>query len=405
MKIGIDASRAFLKQRTGIEEYSYQVIKNLTNYLQNEQVILYIRKNQQIDFRLPEKWKIKEIRFPIFWTQFGLSLEMLFHPVEKLFVPAHTVPMIHPKSTIVTVHGLEYEFLPQAYSWFERFYMRLTIKKSCIWANMIISVSENTKKDLIELYGIDAEKIKVIYEGCEQCHSERSEFDHGEDERSRRICAQKNSDPSTSFRPLGLNFAQDDKFLLFIGRIEERKNISNIIKAFDILKEKYCIPHQLILAGKPGHGYEKIKFQKTNSKWSEEIQELGFVGEDEKWELLKNADVFVFPTQYEGFGIPILEAQSVGCCVVASSNSSIPEITSCHSGLEPESSLKKAKMWLDACSAVLVDPSNQNEIAENIFEIISNKEKKKDLIKKGLENVKRFDWDKCAREISFILSG
>ncbi|MEI7890746.1 MAG: glycosyltransferase family 1 protein [bacterium] len=381
MKIGIDASRAFLKQRTGIEEYSYQVIENLTNYLQNEQVILYIRKNQKIDFKLPENWKITEIRFPIFWTQFGLSLEMFLHPVEKLFVPAHTVPMIHPRNTIVTVHGLEYEFLPRAYSWFERFYMRLTIKKSCIWANVIISVSENTKKDLIELYGIANEKIKVIYEGY----------------------GNKIQNPNDKYQIKSK--IRNQKFLLFLGRIEERKNIANIIKAFDILKEKYNIPHHLILAGKPGHNYVNIKFQISNSKWNEEIQEFGFVGDDEKWELLKNADVFVFPTQYEGFGIPILEAQSVGCCVVASNNSSISEITSCHSGLEPESGLEKAKMQFDTCSAALVDPSNPNEIAENIFEIISNKEKKKDLIKKGLKNVKRFDWDQCAREISVILKG
>ncbi len=197
---------------------------------------------------------------------------------------------------------------------------------------------------------------------------------------------------------------QNQKFLLFVGRIEERKNIANIIKAFEILKDKYNIPHGLVLAGKPGHNYENIKFQILNSKFKEEIQELGFVSEDEKWELLKKADVFIFPTLYEGFGIPILEAQSVGCPVVASNNSSILEVTSCHSGLDSESS-EKGRAHFDTCSALLIDPSNSIEIAEKIFAIFSNEEREKDLIEKGLENVKRFNWDKCAMEISVILKG
>ena len=215
MKIGIDASRAFLKQRTGIEEYSYQVIKNLTNYLQNEQVILYVRKNQEVDFELPEKWNVRKINCPRLWTQIGLSLEMFLHPVDVLFVPAHTVPIIHPKNTIVTVHGLEYEFCPTAYSWFERFYMRLTIKKSCDWSSGIISVSRNTRKDLIGLYNVPEKKIKVVYEGYDN-----------------KIQNPKSKNQIKSK-------IRNQKFLLFVGRIEERKNIVNIIKAFEILKEKY----------------------------------------------------------------------------------------------------------------------------------------------------------------------
>ncbi|NTW27053.1 MAG: glycosyltransferase family 4 protein [Candidatus Moranbacteria bacterium] len=375
MKIGIDASRAFLKQRTGIEEYSYRVIENLRDKLNGHQVFLYVRKKQEIDFELPENWRVKVIKFPRFWTQLGLSLEMLLHPVDTLLIPAHTVPLIHPKNTIVIVHGLEYEFCPGAYSWFERFYMRLTIKKSCQWASKIISVSENTKKDLINLYKVVGEKISVIYEG----YNRNFEFPilNFESNQNNECLKIKTLEIQSKFK------IQNSKFLLFVGRIEERKNIGNIIKAFEILKEKYKIPHKLILAGKPGHGYENIKYQITNSKCCEEIKELGFVGEEEKWELLKKADVFVFPTLYEGFGIPILEAQSVGCPVVASNNSSIPEIAQ--------------------DSAILTNPEKPEEIAESMDRLISNKSLKDDIIAKGLENVRRFSWEKCAQEISEVL--
>lgn len=351
MTIGIDGSRAFIKNRTGIEEYSYRVIKNLIQKLPTQEVVLYVRKNQVVDFELPEKWKIKVIKFPRFWTQIGLSLEMLLHPVDVLFVPAHTVPLIHPKNTVVTIHGLEYEFCPKSYSRWDRFYMRASIKNSCRWASRIISVSENTKRDLEKLYDVASEKISVIYEGYDHESESNIEYEM----------------PSS-------------KYLLFVGRIEERKNIGNVVKAFEILKGKYEISHDLILAGRSGYGYQDISAQITSSKYCNDIKTLGFIDDQAKFELMKRADVFVFPTLYEGFGIPVLEAQSVGCSVVASNNSSIPEVTK--------------------DSALLVDPKNPEDIAENIYEIISNESLKNAIILKGLENVKRFSWDKCAEEIA-----
>ena len=117
MKIGIDGSRAFIFQRTGIEEYSFQVIRRLMNELDEHQVVLYINpKNYKIirkyesanKIKLPNNWKVKIIKFPYLWTQLGLSLELFFHPVDALFIPAHVVPMMRAKNTIVTIHWLEY---------------------------------------------------------------------------------------------------------------------------------------------------------------------------------------------------------------------------------------------------------------------------------------------------------
>ena len=356
MKIGIDGSRAFLKNRTGIEEYSYQVIKNLRGKIQGHWVVLYMRKNQCVDFELPKNWKIKIIQFPRFWTQIGLSLEMLLHPADVLFIPAHTVPLLHPQKTLVTIHGLEYEFCKKGYSFWERLYMRWSIKKSCQWASEIISVSENTKKDLMRLYDVPEEKIDVVYEGYEKVESEN----------------------------LKVKSDMEKPYLLFIGRIEERKNIKNIIKAFEILKEKNNLPHTLVLAGKSGHKYADLKSQFSNSKFSSDILELGFVSEQEKWQLLKHADTFVFPTLYEGFGIPILEAQSVGCPVVAANNSSIPEVS--------------------GGGAILVDPESPQEIADAIHKLLSEETLKNDIIAKGLQNIRQFSWDICCQHIANIIT-
>lgn len=360
MLIGIDASRAFLKRRTGIEEYAYQTIKHLRSVIpETDTVVLYVRKKirfafleiPEIDFELPKNWIVKGIWAPRFWTQAALSLEMFLHPSDILFVPAHTVPLIHPRKIIVTIHGLEYEFCKGGYSFWARFYMRLSIRFSCRVAETVICVSENTKKDVVKLYNVPEEKIRVIYEGYDRITNSESQIVNHE----RSPC------------------------LLFIGRLEERKNVVRIIEAFEILKKKYQIPHQLVLVGKPGYGHKKIINAIRHSSFTIHIKELGYVLEQEKWELLRNADVFLFPTLYEGFGIPILEAQSVGVPVVASETSSLPEV-----GGE---------------GAVYVDPTSVESIADGVWKILSDKELKSGIIEKGLENVGRFSWEKCAEEI------
>lgn len=390
MRIGIDGSRAFIKQRTGIEEYSYQVIKNLVNKLADHQVTLYVRKKQKIDFDLPKNWRVAIIGCPRLWTQVGLSLEMLFWPVDVLFIPAHTVPLIHPKKTIVTIHGLEYEIMPEVYSAWARFYMRLSIKNSCRWAQKIISVSRNTKQDLINLYKVSEEKIQVIYEGYDMSHDIASEDVNENSHRSAAISMQQNTNNigelKTEIATVASLPRNDMKpYLLFIGRLEERKNILGIIKAFEILKEKYTIPHKLVLAGKGGFGFAQIELAIGMSKYKDEIIQLGFVKDEDKFDLIASADVFMFPTFYEGFGIPVLEAQSVGVPVVTSNTSSMPEVA--------------------GDSAILVNPNEIEYIAERTYELISSDKLKSNIIKKGYENVKRFSWEECSAQIAGVLIG
>lgn len=373
MLIGIDASRAFLKKRTGIEEYAYQTIKHLRAVIpESETVVLYVRKKwkrenwkleiyaQEIDFELPPHWQVRALWAPRFWTQIRLSWEMLFRGPDVLFVPAHTVPIIHPRNTIVTVHGLEYEFCPDAYSWWDRLYMRCSIRFSVRAARTVICVSENTKRDVMRLYRVPAEKIKIIYEG----YDSNFKF-HISNFQSYPNVKNQNEKP----------------YLLFIGRLEERKNIVRIIEAFEILKEKYEVPHSLVLAGKCGYGYANIKFQISHSKYKESIFELGYISEDEKWSLLKKADAFLFPTLYEGFGIPVLEAQSVGVPVITSHTSSLPEI-----GGE---------------GAVYVDPMRSESIADGAWRVLSDARFKDGIIQAGRDNVQRFSWEGCAQEIQY----
>lgn len=377
MIIGIDASRAFLKRRTGIEEYSYQVIKHLRDTLPSDvKVILYVRKKlsyagsrlrmttPEIDFELPRNWRVRALWAPRFWTQIGLSIEMFLHGPDVLFVPAHTVPLIHPKKTVVTIHGLEYEFCKEAYSFWERVYMHYSIMFSCKVASTVVCVSENTKRDVMSFYGVLEEKIHVVYEGYERQSANNHQQITISDQQSAK--------------------SLEKPYLLFIGRLEERKNIVRIIEAFEILKEKYQMPHELVLAGKPGYGYARIKQQITKSKYQSAIIEKGYVTEEEKWSLLQNADVFLFPTLYEGFGIPVLEAQSVGVSVVTSNISSLPEVA--------------------GDGAVFVDPVSAENMAEGVQKLLSDESLRNAIISKGRENIKRFSWEGCAKSLSVLLN-
>lgn len=375
MHIGIDASRAFLKRRTGIEEYAYQTIKHLRTTLPTDaRVILYVRKKvsfthgriekrcPEIDFELPKNWHVRGIWAPRFWTQIGLSLEMLFRKPEVLFVPAHTVPFIHPKNTVVTIHGLEYEFCPEGYSFWERIYMHYSILFSCRVAQTVICVSENTKKDVMSFYGVAEEKIQVITEGYNQ--------------------KAQGADNTLETKPQEQSI-QTKPYVLFIGRLEERKNIVRIVEAFEILKEHFHIPHQLLLVGKPGYGYGHIKERMMRSAVHTDILEKGYVDEAEKWRLLEGADVFLFPTLYEGFGIPVLEAQSVGVPVVTSNSSSLPEVA--------------------GEGAILVDPYTAQSIAEGIWRVLSDETVRNGIIEKAAHNVNRFGWARCAQGVASLL--
>jgi glycosyltransferase involved in cell wall biosynthesis len=270
--------------------------------------------------------------------------------------------MIHPKKTVVTVHGLEYEFSPESYGFWERLYMRWSIRFSVRVADRVIAVSENTKRDLIRLYAVPEKKIQVIYEGFAGPHS-------------------KNQDSRIKIQESSPRFQiPDSKFFLFIGRLETRKNIVRMIEAFEIFKAKTGLPHWLVLAGKPGYGYEAIRSKLQATSYKQDIHELGYVSEEEKWELLKDAEVFMFPSLYEGFGLPVIEAQSVGVPVITADISSLPEVA--------------------GEGAVLVNPLDSGEIAAAMKTLVTDPSKRADIIEEATRNVDRFSWAQCAREVA-----
>lgn len=366
MIIGINAMAALKQPRTGVEEYTYQLIKHLTMLPEagEHRFLLYLPSEALakeglpvFDFILPPNFEIRVLCWPIplLWTQIRLAWEMLIRPPEILFIPVHVLPFFSPKNSVVALHGLEYEYFPKYYSWPWKIYLRWSTKRAARRAKRIIAISENTKNDLVKLYGAGAAKISVVHHGV-----------------SFGI-AKKNG----AIRP----------YILYLGRLETKKNIQGILAAYKILKEEYKIPLQLVLAGAPGYGYDLLKARldslslvdaRRAKSYQLKAVELGYVSEEKKWQLLAGAEIFLFPSFYEGFGLPVLEAQAAGVPVITSGNSCLPEIA--------------------GQGALFVNPANPAQIAEAVKQIIDDKFLRDRLIQLGRENLSRFNWEKCARE-------
>lgn len=377
MLIGIHAVAAFKKEKTGVEKYASQLIENMAMLpeAKEHRFVLYCNDsrltthNSQLKKILSENFKIKILRAPFLWTQARLAAHFIFKKPDAFFVPAHVLPLIsHPKNSTVMIHDIAYEFFPETYPKFHRNYLRFTTKYALRRAKKIIVPSESTKQDILRFYPpkgrTNLEKIFVVHHGIE---------------------VESSTCPTGSFRQeLKVKSAKFNfPYFLYVGRLEFKKNILGILRAFDLFKAQYKSPHKLVLAGSLGFGGEKIKEAAAKHRFKKDIILTGFASDEEKENLLAGADIFLFPSLYEGFGFPILEAQSFDVPVITSCISSMPEIA--------------------GDGAVLVEPHNIEEIKDAMIRILTDENLQKNLIQKGRENLKRFSWQSCAKKTLGII--
>ncbi|MHC5610770.1 MAG: glycosyltransferase family 4 protein [Nostoc sp.] len=233
------------------------------------------------------------------------------------------------------------------------------VKRCLQWTDLVLTISESSKKDIIEYLKVDPTKVYVTPLASRYYPNYLSE------EIAQMLEKQANYDFSKPY-------------LLFVSTIEPRKNINTIITAFNFLKEKYKIDHQLILIGKKGWNYEPIFTAIENSPWKNEIHHLDYLSNELVALFYSIADVFVYPSHYEGFGLPVLEAMTLGAPVVTSNTSSIPEVTG------------------DA--AILIDPDDYMQLAEAILQVISDSQLRQDLINKGKIRANLFSWERTAEQ-------
>lgn len=363
MVIGIDASRAFVKDPAGPEYYSLNLIKNIAKIDKENQYILYLRQGQKVNFQLPQNFKAKVINMRYLWTQVGLAIETIFHPPDVLFIPAHTVPLLtrifRPSlPIIVAIHGLEGKFLPQSGNFLAHIYRNWSIGWAIRFSTKLIAVSRNTKEDIIKTYKrqsrfnifqykTQSKRIQIIHEGID-------------------IKRFKDNQKVSKYTKFG-------NYILFVGTIQPRKNLIRLIKAFSRIEDK---KYRLIIAGKLGWLYEEILAAPKKFRVEGRVHFIGRVRDKDLPGLYKRAKLFVMPSITEGFGLPILEAQAAGVPILSSGKGALPEIA--------------------GKGAFFINPFSVNDIKEGMEKILADKNLREDLVRKGLANVSKFSWERTA---------
>ena len=359
MLIGIDASRAVTAYPTGTEIYSLRLTEALLALESAFRFRLYFRAPPPKGLE-DLKVEMRVIPFPRMWTHVRLSWEMAFHPPDVLFVPAHVLPVFHPRVSLVTVHDLGYLEYPRAHPWRQRLYLDLSTRWNARAAAHILADSEATKSDLVTRYSTPPGRITVAYPGRDESLTRERDLD--------KIEAVK------------VRYGITGDYFLYLGTLQPRKNLARIITAFATLglgTQKRDIT--LVLAGKRGWLYDDLFTLVRRSGLEERVMFPGYIAEGDKAALLSGAVAFVFPSLYEGFGLPVLEAQACGCPVITSTATSLPEVAG------------------DA--ALLVDPYDTAAIANGMERVAGDPGLREALIERGLINTRRFSWRRCAQAV------
>jgi len=378
MIIGIDIRMLARGARTGIEEYTINLLSNMLCLDKNIKFKLFYNGREKAelkyDFLKLPNVELKEFQIPN--RILDMSFRFLDFPkideflggADVFFSPHIFSSAVSKKcKTVVTFHDLSFASHPEFYSAGKNYWhFSMNPKNQAKKADKIIAVSKSTKDDLVNIYKINPGKIEVIYSGISL---------------ESRILNLESRIPEVKKK-----YNLPDHYILYLGTLEPRKNIISLIKAFETLNSKFKIQNskfKLVVAGSKGWLYKDILEAAKKSAFKNDIIFTGFIGDEDKAVLYSLADLFVYPSFYEGFGFPPLEAMSYGTPVITSDFSSLPEAVG------------------DA--AIMVNPYNPNELAK-AMELVLGDEKLRDfLVKKGFERIKKFSWHKCAGETLNIL--
>lgn len=365
MKIGIDASRYADNEATGVEMYSNHIINGLISELsekKSHEVILYSRERIGI-----KGVKNKVLDAKRLWTLRALSREMKHNPPDVLFVPSHVLPLHLPEKSVIMIHDVAFKHLRKSYSYFQYRYLNWSTKFAVKNATKIIVPSEASRDDLVKFFKCPKDKIEVVYHGFEPPKVSQEEID-------------KVFEESEIFRYFEIR--KDSPYIFFVGRLESKKNLIRLVEAFDDFSKTYP-DYRLILAGKRGIGFEKLLKVVNHLRMAEKVIMPGYVTEEEKAALYKYCKVFAFPSLYEGFGFPVLEAFHYEKPVLTSHVSCLPEVAG------------------DA--AYYVDPYDREVITAGLEKLVNDEKFAKKLVHLGTERLKLFKWKDAAKKTLNII--
>jgi glycosyltransferase involved in cell wall biosynthesis len=383
MHIGIDASRITVAERTGTEHYTFELLAALAQLDRQNRYTLYCNQPPAVLPPLGPNFSLRNIPFPRLWTHARLSAELALRAPDVLFVPAHVLPvgvrLRRRMRTVVTIHDMGYMRFPESHTRSQRRYLRLSTRWSARAASQLIAISNTTRDDLMRYAGVPPEKISVVY--------------HGVSPRFRPV------EDQDLIAATQAKYGIRPPYFLYVGTIQPRKNLARLLEAFASASRGWGlgtddsdpdprspIPNpQLVIAGKHGWLTGEIERQSTLlfGPGSPAVRFTGYIADADLPALLSGALAFVFPSLYEGFGMPILEAMACGTPVLTSATSALPEIAG------------------DA--ALLIDPEDTAAIADGLARLASDAILRADLRARGLARAAEFTWERCAQETLKVL--
>ncbi len=364
MLVAIDASRTTVARRTGTEAYSLHIIRGLIEVGGGHRFRLYFRDNPPDGLLAPSNnVEIKVIHRKRLWTHTGLRQAVLRDRPDVLFVPAHVIPWpgVGGVPSVVTTHDLGYLHYPDRHPFLHRLYLDWSTRHSATTACRVIAVSQATAHDLMTLASVPQEKIRVVYSGVNGLHPVK---DTG------RVDALRER--------LGI----PGPYLLHVGSIQPRKNLVRLVEAFAEV-QNVIEGLSLVLAGQWSWGYRHLSDRVEALSLSERVVMPGYVADEDLPALYSGAAVYAFPSLYEGFGFPVLEAMACGTPVVCANTSSLPELV--------------------GNAALTVAPTDGTGLAEALRRVLTDPALRKELVTLGFKRVKLFTWAACARATLDVL--
>jgi glycosyltransferase involved in cell wall biosynthesis len=370
MKIGVSAF-AGDAGKSGISQYMKNIFKRLPELSSGDEYVMFMSKSDREHFDF-EHESVRIVALPdwcghavvnIFWHLICLPLMLALYRCDCVFLPAgnRRLAWWYGVPSIGTVHDLSQLHVKAKYDPFRMFYCKKVLPFLIRRLDRVIAVSEATRLDLEQYAGVNHELIDVVYNGADL---ERF----------------KPHDKALATQRVRQKHGINTPYILYTARLEHPgKNHVRLLEAFADLKREERIPHQLILAGSPWFGAEAIYAAARDLGISEYVIFAGFVPDEELPDLYAGADLFAFPSLFEGFGIPLLEAMASGTPVCASNVASIPEVVQ------------------DA--GMLFDPTKTREIQYAIARLIDDVELRKNLVNLGLQQSQRFSWDDSAKQV------
>ncbi len=362
MKIGIDC-RIYSSKFTGIGRYVFELTDRIAKMNDDNDYYLFLNKPEFDDYHSPSpRFKKVLADAPIYslreQTHFNKILKK--YKLDLMHFTHFNAPIFYKGTSIVTIHDLTLSFYPgnKKRSIFHRFGYAITLRSAVNKAKKIITISQNSKKDLKELLGTPEEKIEVIYQGVSD------EF-------------KKIDDPIRIKKTLEKYGLAGSPFFLYTGVWRSHKNIPNMLKAFKEIRGLTSDDIKLVITGKEDPYYPEVKALPKELGIEDSVVFTGLVEENELVDLYNAASIYVFPSLYEGFGLPPLEAMACGTPVAASEASSIPEV--CGKG-----------------NAAFFNPKDHHDMAQVIFALYKDRAMQEELVRKGLIRVGEFSWQTMA---------